>query len=155
MRVFVLLAAALAVALAPRIAVAEELENWLVGPLIGVRLGNGAGSPLVLGLEGGYGLGPERINLGFEHRSEKLFFYGELDPWYLLGGSLGFGVDEDGAVHPVLGVWEGIPLLPKDAPCSGWHSQVTLSGGYRYTGVHELYLSIKAGVMNGDFCFEE
>jgi hypothetical protein len=154
MRALAILAVVLAVALAPRSAAAGDLENWLVGPVLGVRLGSGAGSPLVLGIEGGYGLGPERLNLGFEHRSEKLFFYGELDPWYLIGGSIGFGVDEDGNAHPVLGVWEGLPLSGTDAPCSGWHSQVTVSGGYRYTGVHELYVSIKAGAMNGTFCFD-
>jgi len=144
----------LAVALTPRIAAAEDGENWLVGPVLGVRLGAGAGSPLVFGAEGGYGLGPERFNLGFEYRSEKLFFYGELDPWYILGGSFGVGVDEDGEAHPVLGVWEGIPILPLSPPCSSWHNQVTLSGGYRYTGVHELYLSVKAGKLDGGFCFD-
>lgn len=143
----------LAVVLTPQIAAADG-ENWLVGPLLGVRLGGGPGSALVLGVEGGFGLGPERFNLGFEHRSEKMFYYGEVDPWYILGGSFGFGADEDGHVHPVLGVWEGLPIPLSDPPCSGWFKLVTVSGGYRYTGVHELYLSVKAGMMNGFICFD-
>jgi hypothetical protein len=144
----------LAVVLAPGIAAADT-ENWLAGPLLGVRLGAGPGSALVFGVEGGLGVGPERFNLGFEHRSQKMFYYGEIDPWYVLGGTFGFGADEDGEVHPVLGVWEGLPILPKNLPCSGWFNLVTLSGGYRYTGVHELYLSVKAGRMNGSICFNE
>lgn len=133
----------------PRLALAEELENWLIGPLIGIRLGGSGGG--VFGVEGGYGLGPERINLGFTHRADKMFYYVELDPWFYVGGTLGVGVEEDGRIRPVLGVWEGIPLN-NTGNCDGWHSQVTLAGGYRYTGVHELYITLKAGKMNGNFC---
>lgn len=140
-----------ALALAPATASAENLENWLVGPLVGVRLGGPPGNRLVLGIEGGYGLGPERFNLGFEHR-DKMFYYAEIDPWYIVGGTFGIGVDEDSHIKPVLGVWEGLPLT-MDAPCSGWHTQVSISAGYRYTGAHELYLSLKAGRMDGNFCF--
>ena len=56
-------------------------------------------------------------------------------------------------IAPVLGIWEGLPL-DNHGGCSGWHDQITISGGYRYTGVHELYLTIKAGMMNGNVCFD-
>jgi len=122
--------------------------NWLIGPVIGIRLGSYAGSAGVFGVEGGVGAGPERLNLGFEHRDDKVLGYIELDPWYLVGGSLGVGVDSDGEVQPVLGLWEGLPL--KDTSCGGgYQRQVTIAGGYRYTGVHELYFTIKAGVSEG------
>jgi hypothetical protein len=126
---------------------ADDLLNVLIGPVFGIRLGGHDGPRGVFGVEGGVGVGPERINVGFEYRDDKLFGYGELDPWFLVGGTLGVGVDSDGEVHPVLGVWEGIPLkLPEcELPEGEWGTAVSLSGGYRFTGVHELYVSIKAG----------
>ena len=142
----------------PNIAHAEDgdLTNFLVGPVLGVRIGGGepGTSPLILGVEGGAGYGPERFNLGFEHRSDHDFGYVEFDPWYILGGSFGFGVNENGETNGVIGVWEGLPIMGNDASCSGWHSSVTISGGYRYTGVHELYVSVKAGQMRGNICFD-
>jgi hypothetical protein len=137
----------------PQLALGGDSENWLIGPVIGLRLGGGFGG--VFGVEGGYGLGPERINLGFEHRADKMFYYVEADPWYLVGGTLGIGVEEDGRIRPVLGVWEGIPLNFNGDCNGGWHTQLTLAVGYRYTGVHELYATVKAGRMNGDFCIDE
>jgi hypothetical protein len=131
----------------PQLAAADDGENYLIGPVLGLRLDGGG---FAFGLEGGLGYGPERINFGFEHRADKMFYYGEVDPWYILGGTLGFGVDEDGKTWPVLGLWEGFPL--NDGPCDGWHNQLTLAGGYRYTGVHELYVTVKAGRMDGFPC---
>jgi hypothetical protein len=130
----------------------SNLANWLVGPVVGVRLGGKGG--LVLGFEGGGGYGPERVNLGFEHRPDDTTMgYIEVDPWYIVGGTLGFGVQNDGKVQPVLGFWEGLPLAASSTACDGWRRIITISGGYRYTGVHELYLSLKAGWMDGDVCF--
>jgi len=130
-----------------------NLENWLIGPVIGFQLGGHSPSPVVIGFEGGGGYGPERFNLGFEHRAGKSFGYAEIDPWYLLGGSLGAGVDSDGEMHPVLGIWEGLPIGTHE-PCSGWHPQISVAAGYRYTGVHEVYLTVKAGEMNGSLCWD-
>jgi hypothetical protein len=131
-----------------------EGTNWLIGPVFGIRLGSHAGSDGVFGVEGGVGAGPERLNLGFEHRDDKVLGYVELDPWLLVGGTLGFGVDSEGDVQPVLGIWEGLPI--KDPSCSvpssQYQTQVTIAGGYRYTGVHELYFTIKAGVAQ-NICF--
>lgn len=134
----------------------DDLANVLVGPVIGLRLSGGepGSSPFIVGLEGGVGYGPERINVGFEHRSDHDFGYVEFDPWYLLGGSFGFGVNENGDANGVIGFWEGLPIVGNEAPCSGWHTSVTISGGYRYTGVHELYVSAKAGQMRGNVCFD-
>jgi hypothetical protein len=135
----------------PSLAHADDGENWLIGPVLGVRLGGPPGERLVIGAEGGVGFGPERINFGFTHSNSDIV-YVELDPWYVVGGSLGLAVNTDnGAASPVLGLWEGIPL--NDGPCSEWHPQLTLAGGYRYTGRHELYVTLKAGRMDGSVCF--
>ena len=32
--------------------------------------------------------------------------------------------------------------------------QLTLAGGYRYAGRHELYFTLKAGRMDGSVCFD-
>jgi len=132
----------------------NDLENWLVGPVFAIQIGGHPNSRGVIGVEGGGGYGPERFNVGFEHRGDgKTFAYADIDPWYLLGGTLGFGFDSDGKVEPVVGVWEGLPLNHAGS-CEGWHPQLSISAGYRYTGVHELYVSIKAGEMNGNVCFD-
>lgn len=144
----------------PNLARAEDgdLTNFTIGPVLGVRIGGGDPntSPLIVGIEGGAGYGPERVNLGFEHRSDHDLAYVEFDPWYLLGGTFGFGVNEEGKVNGVIGFWEGVPVIGmgNDVPCNGWHPTVVVSGGYRYTGVHELYASVKAGTMNGNICFD-
>src|SRR3954464_3027307 len=83
--------------------------NWLIGPVLGIRLGDHPGSSGVFGVEGGVGYGPPRVNLGFEHRAGKLLSYLEFDPWFLLGFSAGFGVESDGEPQLVLGLWEGVP----------------------------------------------
>ena len=131
-----------------------DLANFLIGPVLGVRLGGPPGDRGIIGFEGGAGYGPERLNAGFEHRLDKDFVYVEIDPWYLLGGTLGFGIDTDGKQYPVLGVWEGIPLSLGRESCSDWNRTITLAGGYRYTGVHELYATLKAGWMRGSVCFD-
>jgi hypothetical protein len=145
--VAVIVVAAAAVAVAPSPAHADEEWNWLVGPVLGIRLGGPSeGSRAIYGVEGGAGLGPERINVGVTRRLDQTFGYVELDPWYIIGGSLGFGAEfESGEVFPVLGVWEGIPIKYPDCAGSGLHPAVTLAAGYRWTGVHELYLTVKAG----------
>jgi len=132
----------------------NELANWLVGPVVGIRLSGPPNDRTIIGLEGGVGAGPERLNLGFEHRSDHDFGYLEIDPWYILGGTFGVGMDDAGKASAVLGVWEGIPIADNNASCTGWHSEITLAGGYRYTGVHELYITLKAGRMNGNVCFD-
>jgi hypothetical protein len=129
-------------------------DTWLIGPVIGVQLGGQPQSRLVIGVEGGGGVGPERINLGFEHRDTKEVGYIELDPWYVVGGTLGIGVDSDANAVPILGLWEGLPITSIDGSCNVWHPEITIAGGYRYTGAHELYLTMKAGMMNGNVCFD-
>jgi hypothetical protein len=134
----------------PCVAAAEPGRNWLVGPVLGVSLHDGA--HVLFGGEGGYGDGPERANLGIEHRASKLFMYAELDPWWYVGGTLGAGIDSDGTLAPVLGVWEGMPLDDGPSCDAGWHYELTVAVGYRYTGVHELYMSMKAGMLEGTTC---
>jgi hypothetical protein len=125
---------------------ADEEVNWLVGPVLGIRLGSpAAGSRAIYGIEGGAGWGPERINVGVTRRLDTTFAYVELDPWYIVGASLGFGFTSDGQSFPVIGAWEGVPLKYPDCAGPGLHDAVTLAGGYRWTGVHELYVTVKAG----------
>ena len=147
---------ALVVASSTRAEADPGFKNALIGPVFGIRLGGHAGPRAVFGVEGGVGLGPERVNLGFEHRDGKVLAYAELDPWYLVGFSLGLGIDSDGEPAPVLGVWEGLPIrLPECGSVSdlAYASTMTIAGGYRYTGVHELYVTIKAGVSQ-PFCLD-
>ena len=80
----------------------NDLENWMLGPVFGVVLGSHGGT--VVGVEGGGGYGPERFNLGFEHRGTIEMGYVEVDPWYLVGGTFGVGVQSDSKVEPVLGL---------------------------------------------------
>jgi hypothetical protein len=129
-----------------------SMLNFSVGPVFAIKL-NGAGEwPAVIGLEGGVGIGPERINLGFEHRADHDAGYAEFDPWFVIGGTVGVAVDDDGTRHVVAGAWEGIPVAGFEGSCNEWQDMVTLAGGYRYTGVHELYLTIKAGRIDGSIC---
>jgi hypothetical protein len=133
--------------------------NAMVGPVVGIRLGGH--SEGIVGLEGGVGCGPERVNAGIELRSRKRSEYLELDPWFIVGGSLGIAFDEDGQRSPLVGIWEGLPLAdntcsgPRDAngestPTGpGAHQIISISAGYRYTGVHELYATVKAGAWFG------
>ncbi|HZJ67761.1 MAG TPA: hypothetical protein VFD36_29860 [Kofleriaceae bacterium] len=132
-----------------------DLDNVMVGPVFGIRLGGPpTASRGVLGFEGGIGKGPERINLGFEHRGDTSFAYIELDPWLFVGASLGLGVDSNGETHPVLGLWEGFPVVYPGYGCNPDETRgiVTVALGYRYTGIHELYMTIKAGVSE-PLCF--
>ena len=130
-----------------------DVANYLVGPVLGIRLGGPPGDRLIVGVEGGVGVGPERINLGFTNRLDKMFYYVEIDPWYIVGATLGVGIDSDGKASGVVGVWEGLPLVFPNCEGSGYFRAVTISGGYRYTGVHELYLTPKAGVSE-DICLD-
>jgi hypothetical protein len=128
----------------------DNIMNFLVGPVLGVRLSGDSGERAVVGIEGGIGWGPERINLGVEHRADLWLYYAELDPWLLVGGSFGVGVDSAGDSHGIVGGWEGIPLggefLHGHAGCPRHLSAITVATGLRYTGVLELYVTVKAGV---------
>lgn len=130
--------------------------NALVGPILGVHWGGGQPRGVAVGLEGGIGVAPLlRVNLGFEHRVDGMFYYGELDPWFAVGVSLGVGRDGSGRSEGIIGVWEGVPLrLPKNcAHEDELGGAATLALGYRYNGVHEVYVTLKAGVTEG-MCFD-
>jgi hypothetical protein len=132
---------------------ADVVDNWLVGPVLGIHVGDPRSS-LLIGFEGGIGHGAERFNLGFEHRADKELYYAELDPWFVVGGSFGVGVDSDRTLQPIIGLWEGVPIAPWSGACDAWHSAVTVAVGYRYTGVHEIYLTVKAGQAMGQLCWD-
>jgi YHS domain-containing protein len=145
---------ALLTTLAPTAAWADDDgTNVMIGPVLGLRLREPAGGRAILGVEGGGGWGPERINLGVTRRLGRTFSYLELSPWLYVGASLGVGVDSAGEIHGVIGLWEGLPLVYPECGDHGWQPVVTLSVGYRYTGVHELYAAPKLGWINdGAIC---
>lgn len=137
--------AATASASAPAARADFDEPNFLAGPVFGITVPNrdGQGGGL-LGLEAGAGWGPQRLNIGFEHRDGESFGYLELDPWLVVGASVGFGLGSETGWHPILGVWEGIPL--SDICQEGGRvTMFTIAAGYRYTGVHEFYVTPKVG----------
>lgn len=136
----------IAVMLAPPAAGADEARNALVGPLIGVRLGGREGPRTLLGIEGGLGYGVVRLNAGFEYRADRGLAYVELDPWFVVGGTFGVGIDTAGELQPVVGLWEGAPLMWSGCGDRGFGRAATIAVGYRYTGEHEVFATVKAGV---------
>ena len=155
MRLVVFVAVLLAAFASPARAEDGDLLNYSIGPVFGIKL-SGKGDWPIIGLEAGAGFGPERINVGFEHRSDHDAGYIELDPWYIIGGTFGVAIDDENQTHGVVGVWEGLPLKGMDdGSCIGWRNIVTIAGGYRYTGVHELFVTLKAGRIDGQLCFGE
>jgi hypothetical protein len=160
--VAVLLAAAV---LAPRVRAARADEtdpNWLFGPVLGFALGGGVDQSrwrrpapskeppprrgsFLLGVEGGAGIGPQRINVGLVHRDGEALGYLELDPWLFIGASLGIGHADASGWHPVIGIWEGVPLTDPTGPDDEHHLMITIAAGLRYTGVLEFYVTPKIG----------
>jgi len=135
----------------------DNLNNFLIGPVFGIQLTGPGPKGGVLGVEGGIGWGPERFNLGFEHRAGRELYYVEIDPWLYIGGSFGLGVDSEGESHGIIGMWEGLPVAGEflhshSCPLGDYASAVTIAAGLRYTGVLELYATIKAGVSQ-PICF--
>jgi hypothetical protein len=145
--------AALVIAATPRAHadVCGNDDSALVGPVLGIYWGRGKPAAALLGVEGGVGCGPERINAGVTNRGGEAFAYLELDPWLYVGASLGVGYGFDTGWHGLVGVWEGVPIVLPDG-CSEQGQIVTLSIGYRYTGRHELYFAPKAGHGGGAIC---
>ena len=154
MRVTLALGVALGAFLALPAHADNNLHNYLIGPVFGIRLSGPSGNVGLIGVEGGVGWGPERINLGFVHRADRELYYVELDPWLWVGGSFGVGIDSAGESHGIIGLWEGIPLAGDSLhKCpAGYSSAFTIAAGLRYTGVVELYATIKAGVSE-PICF--
>jgi hypothetical protein len=124
--------------------------NVLAGPVIGVAWGRGHQTGALIGVEAGAGYGPERINVGFETGADRSLGYVELDPWYVLGVSLGIGLDSDLAMQPVIGAWEGAPIAGL-CEGNGFHFVATLSVGFRYAGIYEVYVTPKFGEAQ-NFC---
>jgi hypothetical protein len=121
-----------------------DFENILGGLVVGFARADGESHGLI-GVEGGVGFGPERFNVGAVRRDAETFVYGELDPWWFVGASLGFGYGTTRGAEPVVGVWEGLPMFADEDCGPDWQFLLTISVGYRFTGVHELYVSPKVG----------
>jgi len=81
--------------------------------------------------------------------------YAAWEPWLLVGGTLGVRTSSSDGVHPVFGLWEGLPfvlgafkresLLYRCSPCATF----SLAFGWRFDGNGELYLAPKVGILNG------
>jgi hypothetical protein len=82
-------------------------------------------------------------NAGLTWRDSELFSYVELDGWYAVGATAGFGYGSRGEWQAVLGVWEVVPLADNGS-CNN-KEMVVASFGYRWTGLHELYVAGKYG----------
>jgi len=81
--------------------------------------------------------------------------YAAWEPWLLVGGTLGVLTSSSDGVHPVFGLWEGLPfvlgafkresVLYRCSPCATF----SLAFGWRFDGNGELYLAPKVGILNG------
>lgn len=125
----------------------DAVFNALAGPVLGLHWGGGRPAGLAAGLEGGVGWAPwVRVNLGFEQRGDGPWFYGSVDPWFLVGATVGYGRYGHGRGDGMVGLWEGIPLAAPGCGDHGLGAAASLAIGYRYNGVHELYATIKGGI---------
>lgn len=122
--------------------------SQMVGPLFGIAWGGDEKREphLTAGIEGGIGLHELLVfNAGATWRGDELFSYVELDGWFFLGGTLGFGHGTRTGSQAVLGVWEMLPYVKEiDGGCDD-ATLVVFSAGYRWTGMHELYVTGKYG----------
>jgi hypothetical protein len=87
-------------------------------------------------------------------RGADAFAYLELDPWFVVGASVGVGVGTESGWRPIIGVWEGIPLneLCPGATSSGGTTLITISVGVRWAGATELFVGPKIGWMRRKVC---
>lgn len=122
------------------------------GPTVGISWGTGVPAHLIVGLEAGVGFNALLYaNGGVTYRNHELFSYVELDGWFLVGGTLGFGYGTFSEWQAVAGIWEALPLSD-NGPCSKTQI-VSVSFGYRWTGLHEIYVAGKYGEYE-DFCWD-
>jgi hypothetical protein len=95
----------------------------------------------------------ERLNVGqISWKGERLS-YAVLEPFFLdlVGVTVGLGYENNTGLWPVLGLWEGIPIVypqncePENRTKFGF--LLTVAVGYRYFGGHhQVYLTPKAGI---------
>lgn len=140
---------------APAVARADDDDDLprsvSAGPTLGISWGQGVKPHLIVGLEAGVGLHLLLYgNAGITYRNEELFSYAELDGWFAVGGTFGFGYGTRSEWQAVAGIWEAVPITDNGA-CSK-RQIVSLSFGYRWTGLHEIYAATKYGEYE-DFCW--
>jgi hypothetical protein len=122
------------------------------GPTVGISWGRGVKAHPIFGFEAGIGFHPLLYgNAGVTYRNHELFSYAELDGWYLIGATVGFGYGTWSEWQAVAGVWEPLPVVD-NGPCSR-KEMVVVSFGYRWTGLHEVYAAGKYGEYEG-FCID-
>lgn len=120
--------------------------STMVGPLFGIAWGKEHKAHPTAGIEGGIGLHELVIfNVGSTWRGDELFSYAELDGWLFLGGTFGFGHGTRDGWQAVAGIWEPLPIVKEIDPGCDDATLVVFSVGYRYTGLHELYITGKYG----------
>jgi hypothetical protein len=124
----------------------EFPTSKLIGPLFGIAWGPKHRAHLTGGIEGGIGIDELLVfNVGSTWRGDELFSYVELDGWYLVGGTVGVGHGTRDGWQPVVGVWEPLPYFEEVDPGCDDAELIVFSVGYRYTGLHEVYVTGKYG----------
>jgi hypothetical protein len=125
--------------------------NFSVGPQLAWSWGRSSG--ISWGWEGGVGFGVQRLNLGQLHGNKgQNLSYVVVEPYTLyIGGSLGIVYQKDLGISPILGLWEGVPVIyptncePDRRTEFGF--LLTMALGYRYFGGHhQVYATPKVGV---------
>jgi hypothetical protein len=126
----------------------KDPESTLIGPVFGLTWGRGRLLHATLGGEAGFTIAPlVSVNAGVTWRDQELFAYGELDGWFVVGATAGVGYGTRSEWSPVVGVWELAPLGIDDG-CQR-ETGFVISAGYRWTGLHELYVAPKYGEVEG------
>jgi hypothetical protein len=88
-----------------------------------------------------------RANIGQAFRSDEVFSYATFDPWWVVGATGGVGWGSKSGTSGIVGLWEGVPLIFPDEGCGADPGiLVSMSLGYRYSGVHEIYFAPKIGM---------
>lgn len=124
----------------------ELPTSKLIGPLFGIAWGPKHQAHPTLGVEGGIGIDELLVfNVGSTWRGDELFSYAELDGWFFLGGTFGYGHGTRDGWQPVVGLWEPLPFVKEIDPGCDEARLVVFSAGYRYTGLHEIYVTAKYG----------
>jgi hypothetical protein len=134
-----------------RNATADFPLNFTAGPQVAWSWGKVRG--FSWGWEAGAGLGVERLNVGQMSWKGERLSYAVFEPLFLdlVGATVGLGYENNTGLSPVLGLWEGIPIVypqncePENRAKFGF--LLTVAVGYRYFGGHhQVYLTPKAGI---------
>jgi hypothetical protein len=135
--------------LSPRDAHADEGDGIGAGPVLAIKFHGGA----ALGWEvsGTYRAPFLKLSLGGEYPLEgtkdaKFHHYLAYEPWFLVGGTIGFAVNDSDKAQVMYGAWEGLPTdfdQVEKSPGPQWMGTITV--GWRAFGAkeHSIYFTPK------------